>query len=126
NTLDAWDSDDGIPPCNGNGRMNFSGPNLDFYVLDTEGWGLRTQAYDQDCLDERYGTVQIGDNTLGVITPNLHGLAILDCYIATHDLGDNDLYDVATAVDLPPGHGQRLAPASNQFELFFDVTSTEV
>lgn len=121
NTLNDWD-DDSL--C-GNGHLNFNGPNFDFYVAGGQDYKFRTQAYDQDCLDGRYGDFQITSSGLGgAIAPTLDGLALAACYLTNN--GDNDIYDVATATNLGAGNGQSLAPSSNQFQLFFDVTSDPV
>lgn len=122
NTLNDWDDDGGC----GNGHLNFSGPNFDFYVVDGQDYTLRTVAYDQDCLDGQFGNHQIGDTTAGIITPNLNALALGACFLDPFNGGDNDSFDAATAVNLPPGSGQRVAAGSNQFELFFDVNSAPV
>ncbi len=121
NTLNDWD-DDSL--C-GNGHLNFNGPNFDFYVVGGQDYKFRTQAYDQDCLDGRFGDFEIATSGLGgAIVPTVSGLEMAGCYLTNN--GDNDIYDVATATNLPAGNGQRLAPNSNQFELFFDVTKTPV
>lgn len=119
NTLNDWDDDGGC----GNGHLNFSGPNFDFYVVDGQDYTFRTVAYDQDCLDGQFGNHQIGDTVGGVIVPNLNALALGACFIDPIEPGDNDPYDAAAVVNLAPGAGARVAPGSNQFELFFDVNS---
>jgi uncharacterized repeat protein (TIGR01451 family) len=118
NTLGDW-SGDGI--CNGN-TMNFNGPNFDFYVVDGQDYTFRTIAYDQDCIDGLFGNYQLAYSTL---LPTLDGLNLLGCYIPPEN-GDNDAYDAAAVTNLAAGSGARVAPASNQFELFFDTTSTPV
>lgn len=132
NTLNDWDDDD---LC-GNGHLNFSGPNFDFYVVDGQDYTVRTVAYDQDCLDDRFGNHEIGATIGGVIVPNLEAVALGSCYLPTplgfclvpgfDACGDNDSFDAASATNLAPGSGQRVAAGSNQFELFFDVASAPV
>lgn len=121
NTLNDWDDDGGC----GNGHLNFNGPNFDFYVVDGQDYTFRTVAYDQDCLDGLFGEHVIAETVGGVIIPNLTALALGACFIPPNT-ADNDSYDAATVVNLPPGNGQRVAPPSNQFELFFDVNSEPV
>lgn len=51
NTLDNYDGD---TAC-GNGRLNFTGPEVDFYVRNDQRFDLRTVGYEQDCYEDSFG-----------------------------------------------------------------------
>ena len=127
NTLNDWDDDGGC----GNGHLNFSGPNFDFYVVDGQEYTLRTVAWDQDCIDGYFDDHVLGDIVAGVPVPDLNSLAFGVCMVdpieeGSFPWGENDPFDNASAVNLAPGTGARVAAGSNQFELFFDVNSEDV
>jgi hypothetical protein len=93
--------------------------------VNGQDYTFRTQAYDQDCIDGRVGNFHITySGAGGAIAPTVNGLALAACYLTSNS--DNDIYDVTTATNLPAGNGRSLAPSSNQFQLFFDVTSDPV
>jgi uncharacterized repeat protein (TIGR01451 family) len=122
NTLNDWDDDGGC----GDGSLNFSGPTFDFYVAAGQDYTLRTVAYDQDCLDGRFGNFILATSAGGVLIPTLDALALGACFIDPFEPGDNDPYNPATATNLAAGSGQDLSNPSGQFDLFFNVTNDPV
>jgi uncharacterized repeat protein (TIGR01451 family) len=116
NILDDWDDDQ---LC-GEGKLNFSGPTFDFYVASGQDYTLRTVAYDQDCLDGRFGHFILASGGL----PTLDALALGACFFPEN--GDNDPYDPATATNLAAGMGQDVSNPPNDFDLLFNVTSEPV
>ena len=69
NILDDWDDDD---LC-GEGKLNFNGPTFDFFVASGQNYTLRTVAYDQDCLDDRFGHFILASGGF----PTLDALALI-------------------------------------------------
>jgi uncharacterized repeat protein (TIGR01451 family) len=120
NTLNDWDDDGGC----GNGHLNFSGPTFDFYVASGQDYTLRTVAYDQDCLDGRFGNFVLGFGD--PLVPTLDALALGACFIDPFEPGDNDSYNAASATNLAAGTGQSVSNPSDQFDLLFNVTNEAV
>jgi uncharacterized repeat protein (TIGR01451 family) len=118
NTLNDW-GDDSFP-CNG--ELNFSGPTFDFYVAKGMDYTLRTVAYDQDCLDDRFGNFILADP---FPVPTLDALALGACFIPPEN-GDNDSYDPAAATNLPAGSDVTVSNPPGDFDLHFNVTNEAV
>lgn len=118
NTLNDWDDDGGC----GDGSLNFSGPTFDFFTAAGQDYTLRTVAYDQDCLDGRFGNHILASGGL----PTLDAVALGACFLDVAEPGDNDSYDPATATNLAAGTGRDVANPPGDFDLFFDVTSEDV
>jgi uncharacterized repeat protein (TIGR01451 family) len=118
NTLNDWDDDD---LC-GEGKLNFSGPTFDFYVANGMDYTLRTNVYDQDCLDGRFGNFILASGGL----PTLDAIALGLCFLNLLEEGDNDSYEEATATNLAVGTGQSVSNPPDDFDLLFNVTSEAV
>jgi uncharacterized repeat protein (TIGR01451 family) len=108
--MNDYDDDEGL----GDGEMDFTGAEFDFYVADGEPYTVRANGYDQDCLDDYFG-----DHSFDITT-------FLDCYLlAAIELnpGDNDAFASLTASFGAPGYGigNQDVTASGEYELEFTV-----
>src|SRR5262249_2820934 len=120
NTLNDWDDDGGC----GNGHLNFSGPTFDFYVADGLDYTLRTVAYDQDCLDGRFGNFILGFGD--PLVPTGDALALGLCFIDPIEPGDNDSYAAAAATNLAAGPDAIVSNPPHDFDLHFNVANDPV
>jgi uncharacterized repeat protein (TIGR01451 family) len=78
NTLDDWDDDGGL--C-GHGRLNFHGPDFDFYLADGQDVTFQFSAYDSDCWDDTYGSphsLEINGLEMGICYLNIINDIALD------------------------------------------------
>ena len=108
--MNDYDDDEGL----GDGEMGFSGAVFDFYVRHDQAFTVRSNGYDQDCLDDHFGNHSFNIGTF------------LDCYLAAAfelNPGDNDDYAQITASFGPPGYGvgAQDVTASGQYELEFTI-----
>jgi uncharacterized repeat protein (TIGR01451 family) len=102
NTLDSWDDE---KAC-GEGNLNFTGPNKDFYVGDDMPFTVKFHGYDLDCFEGVFG-----------FPHNLfaQGPLMLACYGPTEifEPGDNDSMEVAKTTFSAPGYANGGQSAGN-------------
>jgi len=118
NTLGDWDDNQGC----GSGRLNFHGPDYDFYLANNQDVRMQFGGYDSDCFDSRYGSPHsLEVNGLGM------GLCYLDVLsdIAldgpdNDDMGDPDPFGSFNATNVVGNH----AIGNGNFSMNVNVTET--